>query len=94
MSGDDELRRHAERTAEVAVAVGLDHPVVARLVDAARELTDSIGFDDHGRIVGTHMQGGNGGLMSMRTIQTADELRRAIDALERLRHGPKEEDEL
>lgn len=55
---------------------------VKRLIDAAQALIDSVIFDEIGLMVGGKWQGGNGGLISAKTIQRTDEVRRAIAALE------------
>jgi hypothetical protein len=55
---------------------------VERLKTAAKELVDSINFDDNGALIGGKWMGGNGGLLSRETIRKADEVRRALHALE------------
>lgn len=55
---------------------------VERLKLAAKELVDSINFDDNGALVGGKWMGGNGGLLSRETVRKADEVRRALHAME------------
>lgn len=45
---------------------------------AAKALLDSVTFDDCGALIGGKYQGGNGGLISRKTIEKADDLRRAL----------------
>ncbi len=54
-----------------------------RLIKAAKAVVDAIDFDNNGRRVGSVFQGGNGGLYSLDTLKAADELRRAINEMER-----------
>lgn len=51
------------------------------LCTAARELVDAISFDDSGMMVAGKWMGGNGGLLSRETIQKADAVRRALNAM-------------
>lgn len=55
---------------------------VERLKIAAKELVEAINFDDNGALVGGKWMGGNGGLLSRETLRKADEVRRALHALE------------
>lgn len=55
-----------------------------RVLKAAKELVDSVDFDNNGILLPNAFQGGNGGLLSIKTIQTSDALRKAIGAYERL----------
>lgn len=52
-----------------------------RLVKATTELVESVSFDMNGTKVGNVYQGGNGGLISIKTLKAADECRRALDAI-------------
>lgn len=63
---------------------------VKALAHAAKELVDSISFDDNGALIGGKWMGGNGGLLSRETLQKADAVRRALEAIrpmEENRHG-------
>ena len=51
-----------------------------KLLDAALELANAVSFDMHGAMMGGKLIGGNGGLISDKTLRAADALRRAIDA--------------
>lgn len=57
-------------------------PRTQRLMRAAKALVDSVDFDMHGRLVGQVRQGGNGGLLSTDSMKHADEVRRALNAIE------------
>lgn len=48
------------------------------LARAAKDLLDSVTFDDCGAMIAGKYQGGNGGLISRETIQKADILRRVL----------------
>jgi hypothetical protein len=50
-----------------------------RLLTAAKELVDSVSFDENGAMIGGKWMGGNGGLLSRETHQKADALRRVMD---------------
>ncbi|MER8959324.1 hypothetical protein [Mesorhizobium sp. M0701] len=54
---------------------------IDRLKAASKELVDAINFDDNGAMVGGKWMGGNGGLLSRETLQKADAVRRALNAL-------------
>jgi hypothetical protein len=53
-----------------------------RLCRAAKAVVDAISFDVNGIALPTGFMGGNGGLISRETIAKADELRRALAAME------------
>lgn len=53
-----------------------------RLMAAAKELRRCVDFDVNGQTIGQVKQGGNGGLISIVTLQASDGLARAIDAVE------------
>lgn len=55
--------------------------VIAR----ARALLASVIFDERGVMVGGHLVGGNGGLLSRDTIIAAEHLDRALDAYDAAR---------
>lgn len=55
-----------------------------RLLEASKALVDSVDFDNNGILLPNSFQGGNGGLLSIKTIQSADTLRKAINAYERM----------
>lgn len=50
------------------------------IIKKAGEIVEAIAFDDCGAVVGGHLVGGNGGLLSRQTIMKADALRLALDA--------------
>ena len=47
-----------------------------------RRFVEAVKFDEHGRIVAGRFVGGNGGLISRETLQLADEIEVALNALE------------
>jgi len=53
------------------------------LLRVALELADAVAFDMHGELIGGKLVGGNGGLLSDKTLAKADEVRRAGDAVRR-----------
>ena len=53
---------------------------VEDLLKLARELVESVEFDNNGAIIGGQYRGGNGGLISPATIVATDRLRRQLDA--------------
>ena len=55
---------------------------IDRVVSTARDLLSSVTFDSDGVMVGMVRQGGNGGLLSNKTIRAADQLRLALEALD------------
>jgi hypothetical protein len=55
---------------------------IDRVVSTARELLVNVTFDSDGVMVGMVRQGGNGGLLSNKTIRAADQLRLALEALD------------
>lgn len=55
---------------------------VATAIARARELLASVTYDSDGIMIGHQRQGGNGGLLSQNSIRAADQLRRALDALD------------
>lgn len=57
--------------------------ITEAMVAAAKELVDSVSFDENGALIGGKWMGGHGGLLSRETHQKADKLRRAIAAYER-----------
>jgi hypothetical protein len=58
---------------------------LADILRKAKALIDCVTFDDCGQVIGTHLVGGNGGLLSRETIKAADALRQALNQHER--HG-------
>lgn len=56
-----------------------------RLVEAAEALVNSVDFDNNGVMVGNVFKGGNGGMISLKTIRCADDLRKALDSYRRMR---------
>lgn len=56
----------------------IDIKDIQNLIIAANELLDSINFDDHGALLGGKWMGGHGGLISKKTFQKSDALRRAL----------------
>ena len=54
-----------------------------RLRKAAEALMKSVDFDVNGALIGGKWMGGHGGLVSKETIAAADEVRRALSALEK-----------
>jgi len=60
---------------------------VGQLWHAAKELVESISFDDNGIMIGPHWKGGNGGLISVETQIKADALRRALARFEEATNG-------
>lgn len=54
---------------------------IQNLCTAAKELVDAISFDDNGMMVAGKWMGGNGGLLSRQTIEEADAVRRALNAM-------------
>jgi hypothetical protein len=55
------------------------------LMQVALELADAVAFDMHGELIGGRLVGGNGGLLSDKTLAKADEVRRAVDAVRTVR---------
>lgn len=53
----------------------------ATLESAAKELIDSISFDDNGALIGGRWMGGHGGLISDETRRKADALRQLMSRL-------------
>ncbi|GEM_PF-2998554 len=60
-------------------AITLAHAADAELRRRAKALVDAVTFDDCGSIVGGHLVGGNGGLLSRETIKAADALRQLLE---------------
>ena len=58
------------------------------ILSKARALVDAVAFDDNGKVIGTHLVGGNGGLLSRETIKTADALRLALSACDQAANLP------
>jgi hypothetical protein len=56
--------------------------LVSELKIAARELLDSVSFDENGELIGGKWMGGHGGLISQKTHQKADTLRRVLSRFE------------
>ena len=57
------------------------------LMQVALELANCVSYDMHGELIGGKLVGGNGGLISDRTLAKADEVRRALDAVrQEVRH--------
>lgn len=64
---------------------------MVRLVKAAKDVVESISFDDNGALIGGKWMGGHGGLLSDDTRKKAGELRRAIHAAESEQTRAKEQ---
>lgn len=58
-------------------------PALKQLVEAASELVASVDFDCNGALIGGKFMGGNGGLLSSKTIAASDKVRRALTAITR-----------
>lgn len=73
--GHTSLREFVDATTEALKALPVaEDPIVAK----ARALLDSVSFDNNGALVGNQFVGGEGGLISPKTIRAADELRKAL----------------
>ena len=66
------------------------HPLFADLLQRAADLAAAVQFDDTGAIIGGHMQGGNGGLLSRETIHKAGLLQLTLNDIKKLPAGGKE----
>jgi hypothetical protein len=66
------------------------HPLLHQLIERSADLAKSVQFDDNGAIIGGHMQGGNGGLVSRETIHKAGLVQRTLNDLKMLPPGGKE----
>lgn len=53
------------------------------VIAKARELLATVTYDSDGIMIGNQRQGGNGGLLSIDSIKAADQLRLALEALDR-----------
>lgn len=65
----------------------MDETPTDRLIRVAKDLVDSVSFDDNGKMIAGKWVSGNGGLLSAETRQKADAVRRALSAFE----GPAEQ---
>ena len=66
------------------------HPMFEVLLQRSIDLAAAVQFDDTGAIIGGHMQGGNGGLLSRETIHKAGLLQLTINDIKKLPAGSKE----
>lgn len=55
--------------------------LIARLIDDATALAESVSFDMNGNLVGGKWMGGHGGLISQETMVASDKVRRSASAL-------------
>lgn len=82
----DRFEENALLTAEVRMKRrGRMREVLPPLEQAAKELMDSVSFDDNGALIGGKFVGGHGGLLSEETRRKADIVRRELERLAALR---------
>lgn len=55
---------------------------VSELIKASRDLVDSVSYDENGALIGNQWVGGHGGLLSRKTHEKADALRRVLSRFE------------
>ncbi|MET3925587.1 hypothetical protein [Devosia sp. 2618] len=58
------------------------HDAKDQVITRARTLLDAVTYDSDGIMIGHQRQGGNGGLLSRDSLKAADQLRKALDALD------------
>lgn len=56
-------------------------PQLEELIKASKDLVDSLSFDDNGAMIAGKWIGGNGGMISRKTLIKADAVRRALSKI-------------
>ncbi len=64
--------------------------IIQQLIQRSADLVKAVQFDDSGAIIGGHMQGGNGGLLSRETIHKAGLVQRTLNDIKKLASEQKE----